>query len=103
MKQVHNVPNPLDVPTFEYKDYPIGGKMVIGKFRYGDDLRILNPDEKDVLRHEIVKQMVEEIIEKKLCELTQMRDPLSFNTIITARVYLAPDSNVRLLRTLYKD
>lgn len=103
MKQIFNVPHPLDVPTFEYKDYPIGGKMVIGRFRYEDDLRMLNPDEKDVLRHDVVKQMVEEIIAKKLCDMTQMRDPLSYNTIITVRAYLAQDSDVRLLRTLYKD
>jgi hypothetical protein len=103
-----NTPNwGLDPYTdfgFTYKDIPIGGKLVTGTIRVPEhkmvDVRS-DHELKQYLRTSMAIQMGEYMISNSLLEFTQMRDNISFDTIVKARCYLAPNGQVKILRTHY--
>lgn len=81
-------------------DYPIQGKMIIASCQIGD-LQLMTDDFKQHVRSNLIHQIADFILENKLVEFTQMKDPISFNTIVKARCYMTPDGNVRLIRSAY--
>lgn len=91
---------------FTYKDVAIGGKMVRGFIRVSDQkMATMNTDYafKEYLRMSMATQLAEYMISNGLVEFTQMRDNASFDIIINARCYLAPNDQVKILRMHYAD
>lgn len=87
----------------EYKDYAIGGKMIIAKVKVPDEVMMKEVSDevgKQKVRQMLVEQLADAIISNQLCEITQQRDQSYMDTIIAARCYVAPDSTIKLLRTL---
>jgi hypothetical protein len=92
-------------PLFETYDYIIGGKMVVGKAILDESYEQLfktDIDAVDRLKTELIHQMAQYILENKLVEFTQMKDPLSFRTQVAVRAYLAPNDQVKVLRLANK-
>ena len=55
---------------------------------------------KQSIRQEIVKDLVEYMIQSKLVEITQVQDYARDSIIIRAHAHLTPDEQVRLIRTM---
>jgi hypothetical protein len=105
-----NTPNwgidPYTDFNFTYKDVAIGGKLVTGTIRMSEDkMMAVQSDHmlKQYLRTSMATQMGEYMISNGLVEFTQMRDSISFDTIVKARCYLAPNDQVKILRMHYAD
>jgi len=103
-----NTPNwgidPYSDFTFTYKEVPIGGKMVCGTIRMSEQKMLaVHSDHvlKQYLRSSMAQQMGEYMISNGLVEFTQMRDNISYDTIVKARCYLAPNDQVKILRMHY--
>jgi hypothetical protein len=100
-----NTPNwgidPFTDFNFTYKDVAIGGKLVQGTIRVSEDkMMAVQSDHvlKQHLRSSMAQQMGEYMISNGLIEFTQMRDNITFDTIVKARCYLAPNDQVKILR-----
>ena len=53
----------------------------------------------DIIKREMLKEMLEEMMRSKHIEFTVMKDATQLDALrITARVFVTPDSQVRLLR-----
>ncbi len=105
MVQSSRPPNPFDPVEFQSYDYIIGGKLVVGKATLSEEYSYLmkvDMDAKDRLKHHMVQQLVEYILNNKLCEFTQMDDPLSGDKRVMVRAYMAPDDQVKILRMANK-
>jgi hypothetical protein len=103
-----NTPNwgidPYSDFNFTYKDVAIGGKLVTGTIRISNDKMVDVRSEhelKQYLKSSMAQQMSEYMISNGLVEFTQMSDIISFDTIVKARCYLAPNDQVKILRTHY--
>lgn len=77
----------------------IQGKMVIGRLTLSSLDMVKFSDQTDILKQTLVRQMVEYIINNKLVEFTKQDDPVTCETRIAVRAYLAPNDQVKLLRT----
>jgi hypothetical protein len=94
-----------DIPLFETHDYIIGGKMVVGRAILDDSFaQLFTTDVEAVnkLKDNLIHQMAQYMIEHNLVEFTQMKDPISLNTNVAVRAYLAPSDQVKILRLANK-
>lgn len=92
--------------TVEYKDITMQGKLIIASCMMAetDYQQIKYIEEvKNRLRFDLAEQIARGMIDNRLVETTSITDIHSGDRIIRARCYLAPDSDVRLLRTVMKD
>ena len=96
MKQLHD----YGEVSFDYEDYAIGGKMITVKVTVPDET-FTNAMRDDQTRQEVRRMLVEQIasviLDRKLCDITQMKD-VTLTTTVAARCYVAPNEQVRLLR-----
>jgi len=82
----------------KYTDIAIGGKLVNVNIKLSESVIInLNSDN---IKWRIADHLVKYMIENKLIEFTKQEDPIDNSTTINARCYLAPDSEVRILRQM---
>lgn len=91
--------------NYDAHDYPIGGKGVVCTYVMTPEMvaRMSSGDEyKQHIKETLVQQLAGYILEQKLCEFTQMDDPVRGTKTIKLRVYLAPNDHVKILRTAYK-
>lgn len=93
--------DPFEPIKFDYEELAIGGKMVIGSHVVSAEtlMRIQSEAEyaKYVKEH-LAHKLAECMIENKLLEFTTGEDPVNQTKMIRVRGYLAPDSQVKLLR-----
>jgi len=93
--------NPYSDFNFTYKDIAIGGKMVTGTIRVPEHKMLSYGTEQEFrqfLKTSMAHQMTEYMISNGLVEFTQMRDNITFDTLVRARCYLAPNDQVKILR-----
>lgn len=91
-------------PFFQAYDYPIGGKMVIGRATISEEFSIqMKWDQaaRDKVKIQLVHQMAEYILENKLAEFTYYDSPEG-DRHMAVRAYLAPSAEVRILRLANK-
>ena len=89
---------PLNIQT---EDIAIGGKIVVGSIVVSAEtiLRIQSEAEyAKYVKTTLAKQLAEFMIENKLLEFTTGEDPVNQTKMVRVRGYLAPDSQVKLLR-----
>jgi hypothetical protein len=87
--------------NFTYKDVAIGGKLVKGHISLHESkmMEISSDAEmREYVRTMMATQLAEYMIAGGLIEFTQMKDNVTLYTTITARCYLAPNDQVKLLR-----
>lgn len=90
--------------NFTYKDVVIGGKMVQCTIRVTDNKMLSYGTEQEFrqfLKTSMAHQMAEYMISNGLIEFTQLRDNVTFDTLVKARCYLAPNDQVKILRMHY--
>jgi hypothetical protein len=86
---------------FESVDHIIQGKMVVCTMTMpGMSVSNMASADVDYIRQTLVNKIGEFLIDNKLVEYTQARDPISFDNVVRARVFCTPDDTVRLIRTL---
>ena len=91
--------------TFTSHDYPIGGKMVVGSYMVPemDAINMLDIiGGKEEIKKRLLIQMLEYILENKLVEFTVVEDRARATRTFRVRAYLAPNDQVKILRTAYK-
>jgi hypothetical protein len=84
-----------------YQDIAIGGKMITASVTIADAemMREYSMEEsKEELRRYLVEQLASAILDKQLCEITQIKEVSTFSTRVAARCYVAPNEQVKLLR-----
>jgi len=91
-----------DELTFNTYDYPIGGKMVIGRAEMTEDFRMMMEDGDATaimqVKEKLTRDMVHFIMENKLVEFTRHDDPITMRRQLAIRAYLAPSDQVKILR-----
>jgi hypothetical protein len=82
----------------KYTDIAIGGKLVNVNIKLSnfDTINLTS----DNIKWRIADHLVKYMIENKLIEFTKQDNPIEMTTTINARCYLAPDSEVRILRQM---
>jgi hypothetical protein len=106
MSKVKDIVDELDLifkdTIFKFTDHLIGGKLVISSVKIPVSLlmQVNNDTElKDTMKQTMAKNLVAYMISENLIEFTQRYDPSSQGYELHARCYIAPDSQVKILRT----
>ena len=88
--------------TFEVYGYAIGGKMVVGRATMSEDFRIMMEDGDATaimqIKEKLTIDLVHHILENKLVEFTHHDNPVTMDSQIAIRAYLAPNDQVKILR-----
>lgn len=96
----------MSKPEFQSYDYPIGGKMVVAQATMSEDFTTMlqngNVDAVLQVKTKLIHEMAAYILENNLVEFTHQDNPLTFMRTIRVRAYLAPNGDIKLLRTAYK-
>ena len=91
-----------DILTFTTYDYPIGGKMIVGKAfmseDYSDMIKCGDLNAKLFVKKDLLRQLAEHMLEKNLVEFTSWDDPVLGRKHVAIRAYLAPDDQIKILR-----
>lgn len=95
-----NFQHEIEIDT---SDFAIGGKLIRGSIVIPiDTLENTNfrTDEelKEQIRKDLAYRLAEQILQNKLCEITQRDDPVTLSKHIMMRCYLAPNDQVKILR-----
>jgi len=98
----------VTTPNINTKDYAIQGQMlmvqkVLDSYeleRTGLSANIKNYE--DEIKKELIQEMVREIVKRNCIEFTSQKDMLSGNVTYRARVFVTPDSQVRIIRQVQK-
>jgi len=80
--------------------------MVVGRARMSYEWKTLledgDPDARDKLKAELIHQMAQYMLEHKLVEFTYQDDIATGDKMVACRAYLAPDSQVKIIRSTIK-
>ena len=88
---------------FETVDHTITGKMVVCSFEIPEiEFVKLTSNDKDYIRQSVATQIAKVLIDNSMIEYTQMSNPTTFNKVIKGRVFVTPDTQTRLVRTISK-
>lgn len=82
--------------NLDIKEYAIGGKLITVQFK-ADDLFNPNPDS---IKSQLVSNLSEYILRNNFVEFTKIPNPYNGSTTYIARCYLAPNDQVKILRSL---
>lgn len=93
----------VDNFSFDSWDFPIGGKLVRVTYNMNswEKAQFANDEFKQIVKEKLALEMATFIIENRLAEFTQIHDPTGMSDIIAMRCYLAPNDQVKILRTHY--
>ena len=96
----------ISEPKFDTHEYAIGGKMVTGRATMDEQYRMMMEDgDADAIKRvkeKLIHDMAQFILENSLVEFTHWDDPITFDRHIAVRAYLAPDNQVRIIRSVIK-
>lgn len=99
---MNNWQRPWDEPIIEYQDYAIGGKLVSVSVRVAEDVMVnqfSDQNARAMMRQKLCEDLASAMLAKGLVEINQQKN-IDFTTTIVARAYVAPNDQVKLLRTL---
>ena len=91
---------------FNFKEYAIGGKLFSVTVSLEENKFVVHQfDElwKKEMRKSLVSHMVEEMLNRNFVEITSKLDPITHQRLINARCYLAPNDQVKIIRTFDND
>jgi hypothetical protein len=92
------------VTDFETLDYPITGKMVKVQATLDESIMHMSGQlaEKDrkYIREHLTMQIAGFLLDNNMIEFTQYKDPIEFRTHIHGRIFVTPNDQTRLVRTL---
>ena len=88
---------------FTTQDYAIGGKMVRVSATMSEEFSMhlaTDYEARERIKEDISIKMAKFMLENKLVEINQMTDPSTMGIVVVARCYLAPNDQVKILRTM---
>lgn len=91
----------LNLPDIKVQDIAIGGKAVKyqAKLTHEQSATFETDYEfQQLVKNQLIKGLVNYIIDNKLCETTVQRNPIDDSMSFFARMYLAPNDQIKLLR-----
>lgn len=98
--------DPIEIPdgfTALAEEYAIGGKMLSLSMDITAEEAMQHWNDKEWrahIRHKVATLFAEKMISDNLCEINVAEDPITQNKKIIMRCYLAPNEQVKILRTL---
>lgn len=96
-----------DIHTeFETINIPITGRLVKVSAVLDEQIiamkgGMLDTDKK-YIRERLAMQIAGFLIDNNMIEFTQMKDPMDFRTHIMGRIFITPNDQTKLLRTLQR-
>ena len=87
---------------FTTKDYAIGGKMLIGKYELASNEFTnfkVEPKLVDYIKEKLAYNLAKKMVEDRLIEFTEYKNISTDSSTITFRCYLAPDDQIKIIRT----
>lgn len=88
------------IPPSNLTEHTIQGSMLtVSKII---DHYVMEQLSEDEIKKSMIGQLVEEIIRNKCVEFTKQRNERNNETVIRARIFVTPDTNVRIIRELLK-
>jgi hypothetical protein len=90
-----------DEYIFDIKEYAIGGKMVKASV-VASEAAMMNMTDDEWRRYiktQLATQLALFIIDNGLCEFTTWNDPMRMGKGVGVRCYLAPNDQIKILRT----
>ena len=88
------------IPIVNSVDYIIQGKMLTTSIKMSP-YEAEQMDELE-MKNRLITLMVREIMDNKCIEFTKQQDFVNDEVIIRARIYVTPDSDVKLIRQVQK-
>lgn len=87
--------------TIDVEQHAIGGRMVTLRSEISDvNLAHINDEDwRKMMRAELAHKLATFMLQAGLCEITTMQSPTSFGKTIAIRCYLAPNDQIKILRT----
>jgi hypothetical protein len=88
---------------FEYVDHAIQGKLVKCAFKIDDMFSKeghLTPEEKKYIKEQMAMQIALFLLENDSIEFTQMRMPYDNAIQVYGRIFVTPNEQTRIIRTL---
>lgn len=82
--------------NLDVKEYSIGGKLIVAKINAADMFE-LDPDS---IKSRLVSNLSEYILHNNFVEFTKIPNVHDGSTTYIARCYLAPNDQVKILRSL---
>mgnify|MGYP003337099289 FL=1 len=86
--------------TVNTTDHLIQGKMLEVSILFDHHESLVYDD--TTLKNKLITEMVEKMMHEKCIEFTKQTDPVTNTMRARARVYVTPDSNVRIIREMQK-
>lgn len=89
--------------SFDVEEFAIGGKLLVGSVVISENQYMQfqsGPQFKEFVKMELATKMAKEMIEKDLVEFTISDDNIRQSKMIRVRAYLAPNDQIKVLRTL---
>jgi hypothetical protein len=86
-------------------EYVIKGEMIVVSYKikeWDTLVKPVKPLDKDDIKKILAGQVAEYILENKMVEFTQSKEPSTGDTIVRARCYLVPSSEVQIIREILK-
>jgi hypothetical protein len=96
------LPESNNTITADHKEFAIGGTLVKTQIELShlDAMSFRSDAEFKIhIKKKIVSQLVEHLIDANLVEVTCEHDHLNSGVVVRARAYLAPDPQIKILRT----
>lgn len=91
---------------FDTYEYAIGGKMVVGRATMSEHYKLMmedgNNDAIKKIKEDLVHQMATFMLENKLVEFAYQDNPMDYSRSIAIRAYLAPNDQIKILRSVIK-
>ena len=91
-------------PDFKTYDYTIGGKLVVGRAVIDEtyeQLMMSDQEARQRVKERLVSDMAQHMLENNLVEFMQQKN-IDMTTTVVVRAYIAPDSQVKILRLANK-
>jgi len=91
-------------PDFQTYDYTIGGKLVVGRAVIDESynqLMMSDKESRQKVKEKLVTDMAHYMLENNLVEFMQQKN-IDMTTTVVVRAYIAPDSQVKILRLANK-
>jgi len=91
-------------PDFKTYDYTIGGKLVVGRAVIDESynqLMMSDKESRQKVKEKLVTDMAHYMLENNLVEFMQQKN-IDMTTTVVVRAYIAPDSQVKILRLANK-
>jgi len=81
-------------------DHLIQGKMLEVSLLFDHHESLVYDD--TILKNKLITEMVDKMMHEKCIEFTKQHDPITGTMRARARIYVTPDSHIKLLRTINK-